>query len=199
MPRPENKSPETKSRKPKAAPRPMTQRRLENIAKFYIERFATTAANLKRVLGRRAERALRVHGGDKAECASWIEAVVARFVKAGLVDDVRYTMDKAASLRRLGKGPGKIRALLIAKGVDRALVDVALDAGAMTITGEDAAFEAALAYARRRRLGPFGADITDRDEKRAKATKDLSALGRAGFSYAIAKRIVSAATPEDIA
>lgn len=177
----------------------MTQRRLENIAKFHIERFATTAANLKRVLTRRTERAIRANGGDKMECAGWIDDLVARFVKAGLVDDARYAMDKAAALRRLGKGPGKIRALLIAKGVDRALVDVALDASAVTITGEDAAFQAALAYAQRRRLGPFGKEITDRDEKRAKATKDLAALGRAGFSYAIAKRIVSAATPEDIA
>jgi regulatory protein len=186
-------------KKAKATPRPMTQRRLENIAKFHIERFATTAANLKRVLSRRSERAIRANGGDRQECAAWIEAVVARFVKAGLVDDVRYAMDKAASLRRLGKGPGKIRVLLAAKGVDRALVDLALEAGAVTITGEDAAFEAALAYARRRRLGPFGKDIADHKEKRAQATKDMAALGRAGFSYAIAKRIVSAASPEDIA
>ena len=160
----------------------MTQRRLENIAKFHIERFATTAANLKRVLTRSSEQALRAHGGDKAQCAGWIEDIVARFVRTGLVDDVRYAMDKAASLRRLGKGPDKIRALLIAKGVDRALVDLALDAGAVTPMGEDAALAAAIAYARRRRLGPFGKPLTDRDEKRAKATKDLAALGRAGFS-----------------
>src|SRR5690606_41486693 len=43
----------------KAGLRKMTQRRLENIARFYIERFATTSAHLRRVLARRAERARR--------------------------------------------------------------------------------------------------------------------------------------------
>lgn len=180
-------------------PKPVTKRRLENIAKFHIERFATTAGHLKRVLSRRAERGLRAHDGDRQECAAWIEEIVARFVKTGLVDDERYAMDRAASLRRLGKSPGKIRAALTAKQVNRALVAVALDATATTSGGEDAAFVAAIAYARRRRLGPFGEQIGEVKAKREKATKDLAALGRAGFSYDIAKRIVSAATVEDIA
>lgn len=183
----------------KTGPKRMTQRRVENIARYHIERFATTAANLKRVLMRRAERALRVHGGDKAETAGWIEEVVAKMVRTGAVDDRRYAFDRTASLRRLGKGPEKIRSLLIAKGVDRTLIAAALAATAESDSGEDAALVAAIAYARRRRLGPFGEPESDKDAKRKKASRDLSALGRAGFSYAIAKRIAHAASPEDLA
>jgi regulatory protein len=130
--------------------------------------------------------------------AGWVEAAVARLVKSGAVDDRRYALDRAASLRRLGKSPGKIRALLTAKGVDRALVAEALEATSETDAGGDAALAAAIAYARRRRLGPFGVQDGDKDARRKKAVKDLSALGRAGFSYAIAKRIVTAATAEDL-
>jgi regulatory protein len=182
----------------KSGPKPMTKRRLENIAKFHVERFATTASQLQRVLVRRSERAARAHGGERAEFTAWAEEIVTRMVRDGIVDDARYAADRTASLRRLDKSPGKIRNLLRAKGVDRKIIDEVLAETAVTITGEDAALEAAVAYARRRRLGPFGEQIEDADMKRKKATKDLSALARAGFTYDIAKRIVGAASIEDI-
>lgn len=179
----------------KPGPKPVTKQRLTNIAKFHVERFATTAANLKRVLSRRAERARRVHGGDVREHTAWIEEVVAMMVRTGAVDDARYASGRAAALRRMGKSPGKIRALLAAKGTPRALVDTAIAETAITISGRDAALEAAVAYAKRRRLGPFGKTPTDKEEQRKQATKDMAALARAGFSYDIAKRALAA--PED--
>jgi len=176
----------------KPGPKPVTKPRLTNIAKFHVERFATTAANLKRVLSRRAERARRIHGGDAREHAAWIDEIVEKMVKTGAVDDARYAQGRTASLRRLGKSPGKIRALLSAKGVARTLVDTAITDTAVTIGGGDAALEAAMTYVRRRRLGPFGKAIADKDERRKQATKDMAALARAGFSYDIAKRALAA-------
>lgn len=175
-------------RKRPTGPRKMTARRLENIARFYIERFATTSAHLRRVLGRRAERARRVHGGDPAEIDGWIAQIVERMVRAGLVDDGRYAADRAASLRRLGRGPGKIRALLAAKGVPRATIEEVLSATAETANGEDASLKAALGYVKRRRFGTFGKIPADRDERAKKERRELAALGRAGFSYAVACR-----------
>jgi regulatory protein len=185
----DQKPDEKKGRKP--GPKPVTKQRLTNIAKFHVERFATTAANLKRVLSRRAERARRVHGGDPREHAAWIDEVVAMMVRTGAVDDARYAAGRTASMRRMGKSPGKIRTHLTAKGVARDLVDTAIAETAITIGGRDAALEAAMAYARRRRLGPFGKEIEDKDEQRKQATKDMAALARAGFSYDIAKRVMS--------
>jgi len=171
---------------------------MENIAKFHIQRFATTAAHLQRVLVRRADRAARLHGGDRREFAAWAEEIVAGLVKNGAINDARYAMDRAAAMRRLGKSPQKISALLAAKGVGRTLIAAALEATATTDGGADAALEAALSYARRRRLGPFGLPPTDADARRKKVTKDLSALARAGFGYAIAKRIANALSPEEL-
>lgn len=166
----------------------MTQRRLENIARFYIERFATTSAHLRRVLGRRAERARRVHDGEAAEMNAWIEEVVERLVRLGLVNDARYAADRAASLRRLGRGPGRIRALLAAKGVPRAMIEKVLKETAETESGEDASLDAALAYAKRRRFGAFGKVPADKEERSKKQKRELAALGRAGFAYAVARR-----------
>ena len=170
----------------------MTQRRMENIAKFHVERFAATAAHLKQVLLRRAERARRAHGGETAEFAAWAEEIVAKMVRSGAVDDARYALGRATSMRRLGKGPGKIRALLRAKGVAQDLIAAALSATAVTESNGDATLEAALAYARRRRLGPFGKQEGDAQDQRKQAAKDLAALGRAGFPYDVAKRVMKA-------
>lgn len=178
------------ARKRSAGPRKMTERRLENIARFYIERFATTSTHLRRVLGRRAERARRVHGGDTAEISGWIEQIVERLVRLGLVNDARYAADRAASLRRLGRGPGKIRNLLAAKGVPRAMIEQVLNETAETPSGEDAGVKAALNYARRRRFGVFGKTPTDKEERAKKEKRELAALGRAGFSYAVARQVL---------
>jgi len=176
--------------KARAPVRVMTKQRMENIAKFHVERFAATASHLKQVLLRRAERARRVHGGEKAEYAAWAEEIVAKMVRTGAVNDARYALGRATSLRRLAKGPGKIRAALRAKGVAQDLIDKALLATAVTDSDGDATWEAALAYARRRRLGPFGKQEGDADARRKQATKDLAAICRAGFPYDVAKRVM---------
>jgi regulatory protein len=183
------------SPQPKRAPRPprpMTQKRLDNIAIYYLQRYSTTAAHLQRVLSRRVEKALRAHGekpgATRADMKGWIEAVVARQVASGAVNDTAYAEGRTAALRRLGKGPGKIRALLAAKGIAAAVVVQVLADTETTATGEDAALQAAIAYVRRRRLGPYRTGPRDKDTDR----KDLGALARAGFSFAIAKAALNA-------
>ena len=52
----------------------------------------------------------------------------------------------------------------------------------------DPELAAAATYARRRRLGPWG-PAAMRAERQA---KDLAALGRAGFGYAAARKVVEA-------
>lgn len=52
----------------------------------------------------------------------------------------------------------------------------------------DPELAAATTYARRRRLGPWGPAAT-RAERRP---RDLAALGRAGFGYQVARKVVEA-------
>lgn len=179
--------------------RKITERSIENAALFHLQRFATSAGNLKRVLMRKVRRAARAHGGDCedgliADGASIVDVVVSRFVQAGLLDDFRYAEGRAASLHRRGMSAGRIRQKLAQKGVGAEAADHALAALAAETATEAAALDltAAVNLARRRRLGPFRAPV-DRPRMRE---KDLAALARAGFGYHLAVTVIDADCPD---
>ncbi len=184
--------PETERKRPhqQPPPPPITAERLEKAALRYLERFSASAASLRRVLARRVERSARDHDTDPAEGAAWIEDLLERYRRSGLLDDAVYAEAKASSLRRRGASARAIREKLAAKGVDAETAVAALnrtdqDAG-HSETADSADEDAARALARRRRLGPFRPDSARADNR----NRDLAALGRAGFSYETARRVI---------
>lgn len=166
-------------------PRPITAEYLEKAALFYLERYASSAENLSRVLMRRVERAARAGVGDRDEGRGLVAALVARYRARGLLDDRVYAEGRARSLLRQGRPRRAIAQRLAAKGVGAADIEAALGAVAEVQAEPDLA--AAVAYARRRRLGPFRPG-----DRAAFRERDLAALGRAGFSYDIARRVLAA-------
>lgn len=174
--------------------REVTPRYLENAALYYLERFATSAANLRAVLMRKVAKSAYHHGTDTKEGEVWIDALIARFCASGLLDDRAYSEARVASLRRQGNSARTIRGKLLQKGVDVEIIEEALENhGAeddRSVRDEEA--DAAMRLARRRRLGPFAPAA----RRAARRDKDMAALARAGFSYDIARRIIDAA-PED--
>ncbi len=171
--------------------RRVTPDRLHRIALHYLERYASSAENLRRVLMRRIERAARAHGSDRAEGAAMVEAEVARLTAAGILDDAAYAWAKADSQSRAGKSGRAIAQYLRAKGVDRSHIDAAL--AALEVDGVDPDLTAAVRYARRRRLGPWRTG--DRAEHR---DRDLAALGRRGFDYGTARTVIDAPDSESL-
>ncbi len=182
------KKPDKKSA-PKT-PRKMTRARMENIAMYYVQRYASSCENLRRVLMRRADKARRFHGGDRNEEKEWIEDIVSRFTRSDVLNDARYALGRATALRRLGRSPAKIRAHLAQKGVAKNIVDKVISDTAISETGSDATMDAALAYARRRRLGPFALKPCSKEDQKTLYKKHLAAMARAGFSYDIARRVL---------
>jgi regulatory protein len=177
-------------RKPAAgrrAPRQATARYLENAALHYLERFASSSANLKRVLMRKVARSARAHGDDPAAGERMVDDIVARFLSSGLVNDAGYAAQQAASLRRRGASRYGIRGKLAVKGVEAEHIAAAL-AGLDAEAG-DSELAAACALARRRRLGP----CRPASARAAHRQKDLASLARAGFSLDIARRVLAAA------
>ena len=175
-------------------PRRVTPQYLENAALHYLERFASSAANLRRVLMRKVDLSVRAHGTDREEGAGWVDALIERYRSSGLLDDAGYARMKAESLHRRGTSSRGIREKLAAKGVARDHVDQAMDRVEEDVEGGDVDLAAALALARRRRLGPYRlAEV-----RAAHREKDLAALGRAGFAYAIARRVVDAEDPDSV-
>lgn len=167
----------------KDQPARITQSYLENVSLHYLERYSSSSTNLRRVLMRRIHRSTAHWGDDLENAVAHMEQVLSKLTRLGYLDDSRYALAKAGALRARGGSTMKVKAGLAAKGVDKELIEQALSQLAEQGDGGD--LEAAFIYARKRRLGPFR--VTAKQDSR---DRDLAALGRAGFSWAIAKQVI---------
>ncbi|MGH1571482.1 regulatory protein RecX [Methylobacterium sp. P31] len=168
---------------------------LERAALHYLERYSASTEMLRRTLARRVEKRARLRGEDPAAFAEMIAATVARAVSAGLVDDTRFADTRLATLRRRGTSSRGASAKLVAKGVPREVVEAAMQAERDALPDGEAEtieLQAARAYAKRRRLGPYRRP----DQRAGHRDRDLAALARAGFSYDLARRVVDAEPDE---
>jgi regulatory protein len=162
---------------------------LEQAALHYLERYANSAAGLRRVLRRRVQKAARLGQGEAKDGNALIETVLGRLAKSGLLDDGRYAEFRAASLARRGGSLSIIRRDLRARGVAAELIEAAVAALKRETgggTSDETDLAAALALAKRRRLGPFRSPGV----RAANRMRDLAALGRAGFAYDIARQVI---------
>jgi regulatory protein len=155
---------------------------LERIALRYVERYATTRAKLAAYLVRKVRER-----GWAPEPPPDIDALVQRLAALGYVDDASFAAAKAGGLARRGYGPRRVAASLRAAGVGDD------DAGTARDQAREGAWEAALIFARRKRIGPFAAEIPDRPGRE----KAFASLLRAGHELAIARRILACA-PGDV-
>ncbi|MGE5539207.1 MAG: regulatory protein RecX [Gemmatimonas sp.] len=174
-------------------PRPPTPARLERSALHHLGRFAATRTELTRVLNRRTMRAIRAGLIDREEAARMVEATVAKVAAAGYLDDAAVARAKAGSMRRAGRSKRAIQQKLGTKGIARDAAEAAL--AAADADDDNAELRAAATLACRRKLGPY------RTGKRDEATmkRDLAALARGGFSYAVARTVAAACSPETLA
>jgi len=186
----------TASKGPKRAarrgPRRATPRYLRNAALHYLERYASSAAHLRRLLLVKVERSARAHDTDRAAGAAAVDALIGELTALGLLDDARYAEAKARALHRRGASARAIRAALATKGVAPNTIATALDA--LSESEPEPELSAALRYARRRGLGPYRPP----DSRAAMRQRDLAALGRRGFDYEVARRVIEARRARDI-
>ena len=161
-------------------PRPLEAARLEELALAYVARFAVSAARLDAYLRRK----LRERGWA-GEADPPVDALVARFVAAGYVDDAAYARGKSASLLRRGYGMRRVSQALGAAGIAEADRETAR-------AGEGAQRRAALALAKKRGFGPFGPGPLDR----AGREKQIAKMLRAGHPLDSARELVDAASED---
>jgi len=165
-----------------------TPESLERSALYYLERYDSSSGHLRRLLRRKVMLSARVHGTDPEEGTAAVERLIARLIELGLLDDGRYAREQVRSLRARGTSAAMIRAKLRAKALPAEAIDTALAEDQDNAAARD--LLAALRYARRRRLGPFRSS-----ERAARRERDLAALGRQGFDYETARRIVDSEDP----
>lgn len=183
-------------REPRPAGPAPARASLHEAALNHLARFAATEAGLVRVLDRRIDRWSRRAAGEGVETEAAVAAArqaareVARALAgSGVVDDAAYAASRARSLARAGRSRRAIGAHLASKGV-------AAETAREALPEPEAELAAALAYARRRRLGPFR-PISDNPEADADARRrEIGALARAGFPQPVATRALRMARDE---
>ncbi len=149
----------------------MSARSLENAAARYLERYGGTTGRLRTVLRRR----LALDPEADPALGEVIEAIIGRYVASGQIDDAAFAAARANRLVRRGVAPSSIRGRLAGEGLDAS-------AALATVDG-DPTLRACVNYVRRRRLGALRVERDD--------AADLARLGRAGFPYAMAKRVLA--------
>lgn len=151
---------------------PIDQAALERLALRYVERFATSQGKLEDYLRRK----LRERGSDGSVDPARIAATM---VERGYVDDAAFAEAKTAGLARRGYGRQRVVAALRHARIEAPQVDEA-------VARVDAA-AAALAFARRRRIGPYAAEPADSDTRR----RQIAQMLRAGHAPDLARRIAA--------
>ena len=167
--------------------KPLDRTRLEELALAYVARFATSAGKLESYL----KRKLRERGfveGEEPE----IDALVAKFVAKGYVDDEAYGRAKASDLTARGYGTRRVEQALRAAGIGE-------DLRHELVPGERAKRRAVVVLARKRGFGPFGqVDADGPEEARKLKEKRLAALVRAGHDFDHARRVIDAQRVEEL-
>lgn len=175
-------------------PRPIDAADIDIAARTYLTRYFTSRAHLRRLLMRRVDKNLAANGGgDRPALAAAVDATLDRLLAEGALNDEVYARDKVRSLVRRGVSEAGVHQRLASRGLGGERVRAGLEA--VREGGADPAMSAACAFVRRRRMGPYRFDA---DVRKTQRDRDLAALGRAGFSYAIARRALDMETVEEV-
>lgn len=161
-------------------PPPLDAAALERLALRYVERFATTRARLAAYL----QRKIRERGWDGVSADT--AALVEKLAELGYIDDRAFGEARAAAMGRRGLGKRRVTGALHQDGIDEA------DSAAIVPAVEERAVETALAFARRKRIGPFALIQAERPVRE----KQIAAMIRAGHDFALSRRIVGMAPDE---
>lgn len=164
-------------------PAPLDHKSLEELALRYVGRFATTRAKLIAYLWRK----VRERGWNEPQEPD-PDALARRFCELGYLDDAAYALAKSRSLSSRGYGSRRLEQKLRLAGIAE------IDSAAARQEAEVEALDAALRYAERRRIGPWGEGKSD-PRLRQKA---IAAMVRAGHPLSLAIAISSLAPGAEI-
>lgn len=174
-----------------------------NSALYYLQRYASTQANLQQVLQRKVLRAKQRGAVIPPETGQWITLAVEKCVRLGYINDRFYAESKITSMRREGRSARFIQQTLYQKGVPADIAAQALQDNTATADmsdnhhGDDdqnAELQSALRTIRRRNL--VRADklaLMDTEQRRDHYQKNLARLLRAGFPMQIARQALDSA------
>lgn len=154
---------------------PLDAAALERMALRYVERFATTRGRLAAYL----KRKIRERGWAEGVPPADPVALAERFAGLGYIDDWVFAEAKAASMGRRGLGARRVNQALRFAGIDEE------DAEAVAPVIEADETTSALAFARRKRIGPWARETPDPKARE----RQVAAMVRAGHAPPLAWKI----------
>ncbi len=159
--------------------RKVSEEYLRRAALHYLNRYSASEESLRRILKRKIDKLSREAGEEPDQHYEFIDPVLSFCREHKFVDDLRFAQSKIRAGVTKGKSGNRIRQELSVKGVSGQDIETAFE-------DEDHDEErAALAFAKRRRLGPWR--TKPKEERRE---KELGSLIRAGFSYPLSRQVV---------
>jgi regulatory protein len=160
---------------PRARPaKPLEPPDLEAAALRYLNRFDCSVQKLRTHL----RQVVRRRGGDPAELEPHVDVLLARYQASGLLNDERFAENLAERLKSRGGSRRAIVQKLRQRGITSGVAEASVPAS------PSAELEAARAFVRRRRLGPFRPEAERLENRR----RDLATLARTGFDHETAIR-----------
>lgn len=152
----------------------ITPQRLKNIGLYYLKRFESSTANLRKVLQRRIDAYAKENPDwDKSKAYQWTEEIINDFERLHYLDDSRFAEIKIRSYLNAGKPARYIKNKLREKGIDEHQAEILLN------QQDYNPLEMALKLAKRKKIGPY----RPQDQRREFRQKDMGTLVRAGFDY----------------
>jgi len=195
---PPNKGQKRDPNKPKV-PRKISPRYLHNSGLAYLQRFATSSAHFKVIMTRKIDKSCRHHTDQsRDDCIEMLDALIPKFQDLGLLDDDAYIRGVVTSSRRRGFSQLKIKQKLMQKGVENSVIEQAVKSFDESDLShyyqddealKDGDLNAAIIFARKKKLGAF--DIYIGSNKEKDKQKSLAQMARAGFSYGICEKVLS--------
>ncbi len=162
-------------------PKPLDPETLRSLALAYVARYATTGGKLQDYL----KRKLRERGWT-GDILPEVGALADTFAELGYIDDAAWAEGRSAALKRKGLGERRIRQALSVAGIKG---ELAVEASRLE---PEAALWAALRFASRRRIGPYGLTAADR----ALRDKWRAAMARAGHAHSVIETVLNLSAEE---
>lgn len=161
-------------------PKRLTEARLYNITLYYLQKFEASEMKVRAMLQKRVQKEALKEVEIPQETPQWIENIIKKVVALGYVDDERFAKNQVRNMAQAGKSRTFIINKLAQNGIDsESAKEYMADYDETEETNET---ERAKKWLKKHAKGAFRT-------KDAKLfyQKDLAALARAGFSYAVAK------------
>ena len=171
-------------------PKSITQQSLRNAGLRYLEKYAASTQSLRDVLNRRTSKCQSPDDPDPYILEQWIEDIIQQFTNAGLLNDQLFAQARAETLFNKGASIQMIRSKLTQKGIASVILDEII--ANLIEEWKNPDLKAAIRFSQRKKIGPFRI----RGDRAVFIKRDLASLGRAGFSFEVAKKIVHAVDSE---